>query len=61
MERRNEQALPQGNYATPQLRLYGSVAGLTAGGTGMLFETGMFINCNDGMTPGNDPTKKHCV
>lgn len=61
MERTNAQLTQPMSYVSPQLKLYGSVSALTAGGTGMLFETGMFTNCNDGMTPGNDPTKKHCV
>lgn len=61
MEHENAQTRQHQTYATPRLKLYGSVLTLTAGGTGKFFETGMFTNCNDGMTPGNDTTKKHCV
>ncbi|WP_297829731.1 hypothetical protein [Thermomonas sp.] len=58
------------NYTSPRLRVYGSVQALTAGGTGTTNETGMVSvpgmpgtpgNCYNGMTPGGNTSRKHCV
>ncbi|MBZ0087679.1 MAG: hypothetical protein K8F33_06240 [Thermomonas sp.] len=64
MDHENSQTTQQRTYASPQLRLYGSMLALTAAGTGMIQETGMVggaMNCYDGMTPGMWTTRKHCV
>jgi hypothetical protein len=61
----NNAGLVRKPYVTPSLKLYGSVSTLTAGGTGMTSElgssTGTPMTCYDGMTPGNNQARKHCV
>lgn len=67
MERMKDLQLALKNYTSPRLRVYGSVQALTAGGTGTVMETGMVGgpgmpgNCYDGMTPGGNTMRKHCV
>ena len=60
MKHLDDLQLRQKAYATPRLKLYGSVLALTTGGTGAAPETG--VECT-GPTPTNDPQTlhKHCV
>ena len=59
----NNAALGRRQYATPRLKLYGTVQALTASGTGMVNEAfegaATAMICNTGMLAGS-MARKHC-